>query len=340
MTMTIALDAMGGDHAPTVTVAGAVQAAREFGLEIALVGREEALRRELEQHDTAGLRLHVVHAADVVAMDDHPAQAVRQKRDSSIRRAMELVKSGQVAGVFSAGNSGAVMAAALFLLGRIEGVHRPALAAVFPVRQGRTLVADIGANTECDPHHLVQFALMGAAYMERVLGVARPRVGLLSNGEEDTKGNALVQATLPLLRQTSLHVVGNVEGKDLPAGLVDVVVCDGFTGNVVLKLAEGLAEFLLSTIKHELRRDPLSMLGAALAAPAFRRVKRQLDYAEVGGAPLLGVAGVVLVGHGRSNAYAIKNGLRVTQQAVDGRLVATIREGLAALQSPSTPARA
>jgi glycerol-3-phosphate acyltransferase PlsX len=327
----IALDAMGGDHAPAATVEGAVLAARELGLEIALVGREDDIRRELARHRTAGLKLHIVHASEVVGMAEHPAQAVRQKKDSSIRRAMELVKRGEAAGVFSAGNSGAVMAAALFILGRIEGVHRPALATVFPVRNGRTLVADIGANTECDPHNLVQFAFMGAAYMERVLGVPRPRVGLLSNGEEETKGNALVQATYPLLRQTALNFIGNVEGKDLPMGVADVVVCDGFTGNVVLKLAEGIAEFLLSTLKSELTRDPISLLGAALATPAFRRVRRLLDYAEVGGAPLLGVDGVVLIGHGRSTARAIRNGLRVTQQAINGRLVATIREGLAAL---------
>jgi glycerol-3-phosphate acyltransferase PlsX len=334
----IALDAMGGDHAPAVTVEGAVRAARELGLEIALVGREDEIRRELAKYKISGLKLRIVHASEVVEMAEHPAQAVRQKKDSSIRRAMELVKRGEAGGVFSAGNSGAVMAAALFVLGRIEGVHRPALAAVFPVRNGHTLVADIGANTECEPHNLMQFALMGAAYMERALGVRRPRVGLLSNGEEETKGNALVQATYPLLRQTALNFIGNVEGKDLPMGIADVVVCDGFTGNVVLKLAEGLAEFLLSTLKAELTRDPLSLLGAALALPAFRRARRRLDYAEIGGAPLLGVDGVVLIGHGRSNAWAIRNGLRMTQLAVDGRLVATIREGLRALAG--TPAGA
>jgi glycerol-3-phosphate acyltransferase PlsX len=229
--------------------------------------------------------------------------------------AVRLVKGGKAGAFVSAGNTGAAMVAALFGLGRLPGVERPALATVFPTARGRCLILDVGANAECRPVHLQQFAILGERYARLVLGVARPRVGLLSNGEEETKGNALVQEAYPLLRALDLDFVGNVEGKDVPRGLADVVVCDGFVGNVVIKLAEGIGEFTFGLLREEISASPVGVLGALLLRPALRRIKRRVDYEEYGGAPLLGVDGVAIVAHGRSGARAIRNAVRVAHQA-------------------------
>lgn len=323
-TIRIALDAMGGDHAPAVVVEGAVAAAREPGVEVILVGRAEVIKAELSKHDTSGLSLPIVHAEDVVEMDEHASTALRQKRQSSIAVGIGLVKEGDASAFVSAGNSGAVMAKALFGLGRIQGVERPAIGTVFPTKSGKCFILDIGANADCKPDYLVQFATMGSAYMERVFGISNPRVGLLSNGEEETKGNQLVQAVFPLLKAAPVNFVGNVEGKDVPSGMADVVVCDGFTGNVLLKLSEGVASSLFDVLKEELTSSLANKLAAMVLKPAFRRVKRRLDYAEYGGAPLLGVNGVVIIAHGRSNALAIKNAVRVAKQAADQKLVETM----------------
>ncbi len=324
----IALDAMGGDHAPSVVVEGAIAAIREYGVEVILVGPKELIQQELARHDAAGLKIPIVHAEEVVGMDEHAATALRQKRHSSIAVGISLVREGQADGFVSAGNSGAVMAAALFGLGRIEGIERPAIGTVFPTATGRCFIVDAGANVDCKPEYLAQFAIMGSAYMELVFGVAHPRVALLSNGEEETKGNSLVQSCHPLLKTSSLNFVGNVEGKDIPAGMVDVVVCDGFAGNVVIKLSEGLASTLFDILKTEMTANFVSKLAALALKPAFRRVKRRMDYAEYGGAPLLGVKGVAIIAHGRSNALAMKNAVRVAKQAVDQRLVDAISAGL------------
>jgi len=326
--MRIVLDAMGGDHAPPVAVEGGVWAAREYGIEVVLVGREEDVRRELAKHDTSGLSLSVVHASQVIEMEEHPAAAVKAKRDSSMVVGMDLLKQGEADAFVSAGNSGGVMAAALFRLGRIRGIKRPALSTIYPTTTGLCFMLDVGANTDCKPEYLLQFACMGVAYAERVLGIANPRVGLVSNGEEETKGSILVQEAHQLLKKSGLNFIGNVEGKDIPAGMADVVVTDGFTGNVIGKLSEGLAESLLTVIKEEVKKSPLATLGALLSKPAFDKVKKRLDYAEFGGAPLLGVDGVVIVAHGRSNAKAIKNAVRVAKQAVEGGMLAAIKEGL------------
>ncbi|MFQ6058198.1 MAG: phosphate acyltransferase PlsX [Anaerolineae bacterium] len=326
--MKIVLDAMGGDRAPQVVIDGAVQAAREYGVEILLVGREDVVRAELARHDTRGLSLPIVHANQVIEMEEHPAAAVKAKPDSSMVVGMDLVKEGQAQAFVSAGNSGGVMAAALFRLGRLRGIKRPALAAIFPLPSGPCLILDIGANTDCKPEWLLQFGLMGSVYMERVLGVARPRVGLLSNGEEETKGTMVVQQAHQLLKHSGLNFIGNVEGKDVPAGMADVVVSDGFAGNVVIKLSEGLSKMLLSLIKEEIQSNPLAMLGGLLARPAFDQVRKRLDYAEYGGAPLLGVNGVVIIGHGRSNAKAIKNAVRMAMQAVGQGMLEAIRTGI------------
>ena len=332
--MRIALDAMGGDYAPAETVAGAVAAARALGVEVALVGRPEAIESELKKYDTTGLALPVIEAPDVIAMDEHPAQAARRKPTSSIHVALRQVREGHAAAMISAGNSGAVMATALFVLGRVPGIERPAIGAVMPTAKGRVLLIDAGANTDPKPAQLVQFGQMGAIYMDKVLGVARPRVGLLANGEEPGKGNELILATHPLLAAVpGLNFIGNIEGKDIPAGAVDVVVTDGFTGNVVLKLTEGVASLLLGLIRAELTAHLTTKLLAAGLRPAFRRLGARLDYREVGGAPLLGVDGLTIIAHGRSDARAIENAIRVAQEAAACGTLEAIRSLHPAQQS-------
>jgi phosphate acyltransferase len=329
----VALDAMGGDHAPGEIVLGAIQAAQEQGIGVWLIGPEETLRAELARHDTAGLDLEIVHTDEVIGMDEHPAEAVRSRRRNTMTLCHELVRDGKALGAVSAGNSGAMMASALLTLRRIKGVDRPALGAVLPAADGaRTLVLDVGANTDSKPEYLAQFALMGSAYMRSAFGVERPRVGLLANGEEETKGDQLTQEAHRLLKSTAsaagLNFIGNVEGRDINAGTVDVVVCDGFVGNVVLKLSEGLSRMILATIRKELTAGPISSVGALLAKPAFDRVRKQMDYEEYGGAPLLGVNGVSIISHGRSGAKAIKNAIRVAVQAADAHMPEMIAQGL------------
>ena len=321
----IAIDAMGGDHAPAEPVAGAVAAARAYGIEVALVGQGAAIEAELGKHDLTGLTLPVVEAAEVITMDEHAANAARRKPNASINVALRQVKDGHAAAMISAGNSGAIMAAALFTLGRIPGIERPAIGAIMPTSTGHVLLIDAGANTDPKPSQLLQFGQMGAIFMERVRGIREPRVGLLANGEEASKGSELIQATHPLLAASGLNFVGNIEGKDIPAGLVDVVVTDGHTGNVVLKLTEGVAATLLGMVRAELTTTFFSKLLAAGLRPAFRRVRARLDYREVGGAPLLGVEGVVVIAHGRSDARAIQNAIRACKEAVEGDAVGAIR---------------
>src|SRR5438067_4237501 len=283
-TARVALDAMGGDNAPGEIIAGAVQAAREYGIGVYLVGREEVIRAELAKHDTNGLDLPIVHTDEVIEMDEHPANAVRRKKNASMTLALQLVRDGAALGAVSAGNSGAMMAASLFTLKRIPGVERPALGGVFPTRDAVCLVIDIGANTDCKPEYLQQFALMGSIYMQRIFHISSPRVGLLANGEEETKGNQQVIETHELLKKNAvtlgLNFIGNVEGRDIPAGGADVVVCDGFVGNVVLKLSEGLAETLLGLLRTQMTSTTLSKLAAAILRPGLRKVFKRLDYSE------------------------------------------------------------
>ena len=329
--MKIAVDAMGGDRAPAVVVEGAIQAARDFGLEIILVGQQGAVQAELDKHDTAGLALSLKHASQVLEMHEHPAAAVKAKKDCSMVVAIELVKRREADAFFTAGNSGGALAASLFRLGRIRGIKRPAISTVFPSQtpQGYCFLLDIGANADCKPEFLLQFAIMGSIYAERVLGIPNPRVAIVSNGEEEGKGNQLVRDTLPLLQAGSFNFVGNAEGKDISWGIADVIVTDGFTGNVILKLAEGVAKFLLDLLKEEITGRQVSKVGAMLAKPAFDEVRRRLDYREYGGAPLLGVDGVVIIGHGRSDALAIRNGIRLAAQTVENGVVEAITQGLA-----------
>ena len=332
--MRIAVDATGGDHGPSVVVPGAVAGARATGVDIALVGPTELMRGALTKLDITGLDVSLVEAPDEIGMDEHPAKAVYRKPRSSIVVGIKEVKSGRTDAFVSAGNSGAVLAAALFELGAIEGIDRPAIASYFPTLRGRSLVLDLGAVTDPKPQYLVQFALMGKVYAERILGVPNPTVGLLSNGEEPTKGNRLVQETFPLLAATpGIDFRGNVEGKDVTAGTVDVVVTDGFTGNVALKTAEGAAAMLTELLRRELTATIPRKLAAALLRPAFRSVRQRLDYSEVGGAPLLGVDGTVIIAHGRSDAKAIANAVVVAQRAVAADLCGGIRELASAAQA-------
>lgn len=330
MRMRIAVDAMGGDNAPKVEVEGAVAAAREYSISVTLVGNKELLEAELSRHDIKGLDISIHHASEVVGMHDSASDAIRKKKDSSIRIAFELVKAGMASAVVSAGNSGATMAAGMFVLKRLNGIDRAAIAQVFPTLRGHTVVLDIGGNVDCKPLHLVQFAIMGEVYAHHVLGIAKPRVGLLSNGEEESKGNDLTRDTNQILKQIAFHYEGNIEGRDIFAGKVDVVVCDGFVGNIVLKLSEGLAEAVGAMLREEIQKSFICKIGYLLSRPAFVRFKKKVDYAEYGGAPLLGINGVGMICHGGSNVKAIKNAIHFASdyaaKAVNQRMAEKIQE--------------
>jgi phosphate acyltransferase len=336
----IALDAMGGDQAPLAPVAGAVRAARAWGYEIQLVGRESEVRAALHQQgDLTGVEqlLQIVHAPEVIEMSEHPATAVRSKRHSSMATGIDLVKNGGADAFVSAGNTGGVLASALLGLRRIEGItsERPALAAQVPTSTGACIVLDVGANTDVKAEWLAQFALMGSIYAEIALGRRQPSVATLSNGEEEGKGNAVLAEAIPLIRALPIHYVGNIEGKDVTAGAADVVVVDGFAGNIFLKGAEGVVTTMTELIRQELTRNPFRALLALGLRPAFRSIRRRLSYEEVGGVPLLGVNGVCVVAHGRSTPYAIQNALRAAAQCVELHLVERIRQRLAVIETGS-----
>jgi glycerol-3-phosphate acyltransferase PlsX len=323
---------MGTDDYPVPDVEGAVLAAREWGDEIILVGDEARVRPELEKHDTAGLKLELVHASQVIEMTDKPAQAARAKEDSSMRVGLGLLRDGQADAFVSAGNTGGVLAVAtLHSVRRIRGVKRPALTTVLPMAQGQVTLLDVGANADCKSEYLYQFGVMGSVYSQRVLGVEQPRVALLSNGEEPGKGSSLVKEAFQLLQDSDLNFVGNVEGKELIRAEADVVVTDGFTGNVAIKCIEATARMLNDLIRDELMSNPLTILGGLLSKPAFRRVAQRTDPFEVGGAPLLGVNGVVIVAHGRSNGRAVRNAIRQARLAVQGDMLNAIKAGLGTL---------
>lgn len=359
--MRIVLDAIGGDHAPVETVAGAVQAARELGVEVVLVGPEALIRAELAKHSTAGLSLPIVDAPEMIGMDEHPVQAVRRKKNSSVAVGLRMVRDGEANAFVSAGHSGATMAGAVFVLGRIPGIERPCLGSIFPSVGGTIVVADMGANTDSKPEYLLQFARMTSLYAERVLGITRPRVALLANGEEDTKGDKLVQEAHALLRQSDLNFVGNAEPKDALVGdVADVIVADGFVGNLFLKTAEAVAKFAVKKIQRELSKPtvalraigglvpaallvatskdrPRTLLAAllggpallgAVIAPAVASMAKTLDYRAYGGVPLLGVNGVAIIAHGKSDAAAVASAIRRAKEAVDRGLVSAIVSGV------------
>ena len=306
----VAVDAMGGDHAPAAVVQGAIAAARH-GQPSILVGPEEMVRRELHRLRAAsGLPIALHHAPERVGMEEHPGQAMRRKRGNSIRVALELVKSGEACGMVSAGNSGAVMAGAVLVLGRLPSVDRPAILSMLPALRGMPILLDVGANVDCRPIQLVQFALMAEVYARCVGGVTRPRVAVLSNGQEESKGTDLTRAAATALRRAGIHFVGYCEGRDLLTGEIDVVVTDGFTGNVALKTMEGTARVVTLLTREALRTNAATKIGGLLAKRALADVRRRLDWREVGGAPLVGVRGTVVIGHGSSDALAIENAIR------------------------------
>ena len=311
----IAVDAMGSDQAPAVEVEGAVQAAAQYGISIVLVGQEDRVHEILRSHDTSGLPIEVVHASEVITMEESAATAARRKKDSSVRVAARLMRDSGVFGIVSAGNTGAVMATVKMVLGTLPVVDRPALSTVLPTQKGKpAILLDVGANVDCKPHHLEQFAIMGDVYSRAIFGIRRPRVGLLSIGEEDSKGNELTKEAFKSLKRAPINFIGNVEGRDIFKGDVDVIVCDGFTGNVALKLSEGLIETFTAMLGQELQKTLSAKVGYIFAQKAFREFKRLLDYSEYGGAPLLGLKGITIVCHGRSNANAIKNAIRVANE--------------------------
>ena len=334
MPTVIALDAMGTDRAPKPEIEGAVQASRHHDIQVLLVGRESQLREELAGHPSAaGLPIGILNASEVIGMREKAAQAMRGKRDSSMRVGLRLVRDRRADGFVTAGNTGAAMAIAKVVLGTLPGVDRPGLAAVFPTATGSAaIMIDVGANVDCKPHNLEQFAVMGEIYFRSIFSKPRPRVGLLSIGEEETKGNELTFQAFHLLKTLPINFVGNVEGRDLYNGNADVIICDGFVGNVALKVSEGVAQTVSYMLKDSLKSTVASQMGSLLARSAFKALKRRLDYSEYGGAPLLGVKGACIVCHGSSNANAIKNALRVAAEYARAGITRKIEAELAHLR--------
>jgi len=314
MPIVIAVDAMGGDNAPEAVVKGAALAAEEMGIHILLVGRQDAIEAELAKVNAPAGAISILHAPDVIDTHEVPTIAIRRKKESSLMVGLKAVKEGQAAAFVSAGSTGALLAAATVVIGRAEGVERPALGALLPLRDGFTLLIDCGANVDCKPVYLTQFAQMGSTYMTKARGIKNPRIGLVNIGAEQEKGNVLVKETYNLLQEAAerneINFIGNIEARDIPLSVADVVVCDGFVGNVILKYTEGLAKGLMGMVKDELMADPVSKAGALLAKGAFNRLKKRLDYDEIGGAPFLGLKSLVVKAHGSSNAKAICGAIR------------------------------
>ncbi|HEY2934664.1 MAG TPA: phosphate acyltransferase PlsX [Acidobacteriota bacterium] len=331
---TIVVDAMGSDNAPYSEVEGVIQAVRELSLSAVLVGREDVLTKVLRQHQADGLPIRIEHASEVIGMNESAAIAVRRKKDSSIHVACRLVRESKAHGMVSAGNTGAVMAVSKLIMGTLPSVDRPALAAVLPTKTGASVLIDVGANVDCKPHQMVQFAIMGHIYSKNILHKANPTVGLMSVGEEESKGNELTKEVYKILSASKLNFVGNVEGRDVYDGKIDVIVCDGFTGNVALKISEGLIEAVLMLLKEELSRNWSTKVGALLTQQSFRALKRKLDYSEYGGAPLLGIRGVSIICHGRSNSNAIKNAVRVAHEFCAMKVNDRIQQGISQLARP------
>jgi glycerol-3-phosphate acyltransferase PlsX len=331
--MIIALDAMGGDFAPVSTIEGAIFAARESKHKILLVGHEKLIAEEMlkyaKRYDLKSLNIEIVNATEVIAMDEQPAKAVRNKKNSSLSICAKLVSDGEADAFVSMGNSGAIMASALFYLKRIEGVLRPAISTLFPTIDGYCIISDTGANVDCKPEHLVQFGIMASLFCEKVTGIKEPRVGLISIGEEPTKGNELTLATFNLLKRADINFVGNIEGRDISKAKADVVICDGFVGNIILKFGEGLAEMMLKLVRREFKHHPIAWASLPFLWFAIKDLRKKVDYSESGGAPLLGVNGICVVGHGSSNGKAVKNAVLAGARAAEHNLAGGIKEAIA-----------
>jgi glycerol-3-phosphate acyltransferase PlsX len=331
--MIIALDAMGGDFAPVSTVEGAVLAARSSKHKILLVGSEKLISEELLKYgkrydDLASFNIEIVNAPEFITMNEHPVKAVRQKKNSSLSVCARLVLDGKADAFVSMGNSGATMATALFYLKRIEGVLRPAISTTFPTINGHCMIADMGANVDCKSEHLLQFGIMASLFCEKIIGVTNPKVGLLSIGEESSKGNELTLSAFNLLKKSDVNFIGNVEGKDIPKAKADVIVCDGFVGNVILKFGEGLAEMIFKLVKRELKRHPVAWVALPFLWLAIKGLRKKVDYSEFGGAPLLGVDGVCIIGHGMSNGKAVKNAILTGAKAAEHNFAVYVKEAI------------
>ena len=328
--MRIVVDAMGSDNHPEPDVVGAVAAARTFGDAVILTGDAQQINAILSQQDTTGLDIQIRHASQAIAMTDKPADILKGKPDSSVHVGLKLVKEGEADAFVSMGNTGAILGVAMlrpFGVGRIRGIKRPSIGVIFPTKEQPFLI-DNGTNAECKPDYLLQFGIMGSLYMERMRGIKNPRVGLISNGEEAGKGTTLIREAMPLLAASGLNYIGNVEPKEFMFGGVDVAVCDGFTGNILMKTAEAIAKYMANELREQIQANPITAVGGLLAKPAFAKVRKQLDPEEVGGAPLLGVNGVVIIGHGRSSAYAVKQAVGQARQMVENGVVEAITTGL------------
>ncbi len=308
--MRIAVDGMGGDQAPKEIVKGCIEALNDLEIDIVLVGIQDQLEEELKKYTFDAARLHIQHASELITNEDKPVHAIKSKKDSSLVVGLNMVKEGTVDAFVSAGNTGALLAGSIFKVGRIKGIDRPAIAAVYPTHKGISLLVDAGANAECKARNLLEFGVMGSIYVERVLGKSNPSIGLVNIGTEEGKGTDLIRGAHGLFQKIDLNYIGNAEARDLPKGIVDVIVCDGFIGNVILKLTEGVAMTMFSMLKEKFTENIINKLGAAILMPSLREFKKTLDYTEYGGAPLLGVNGAVIKAHGSSNAKAIKNAIR------------------------------
>ncbi len=335
--MKIAIDAMGGDYAPKIIVEGAVWAARDMNIPVVLVGDRERIELELSKHQVSDLPVNIVHASEIIGMEESPAQAIRKKRDSSIRVCFDLVKKGEASAVVSAGNSGAVMAAAIFVMKRMKGIERPAISVCLPTVKDWTILLDAGGNVDCKPTHILQFAIMGDVYARDILKKERPTIGLLSNGREEGKGNELTRTSNELLKKSKLNYLGYIEGTDVFSGDVDVVVCDGFIGNVVLKLSEGVADAIITMMKREVKKSLPAKVGYLLTRGVFKDLRKKIDYTEYGGAPLLGLNGICIISHGGSTAKAIKNAILRASEYANRHVNKHILEGLEADMVSSEP---
>lgn len=324
--MKIAVDAMGGDKSVLVTVKGSIDAVQEYGVNVTLVGDKALIENELKKHGYKGDKIDVIHTSDVITNDDEPAMAIRRKKESSMVVALNLVKEGLADGIISAGNTGALLAGGLLIVKRIKGIERAALAPVYPTKRGIAILLDAGANTDSKAKYLQQFAIMGSIYAEKVLNIPSPKIGLINIGTEEGKGNELTKEAYTLLSNTNINFYGNLEARDIPNGYVDVMVCDGFVGNVILKLTEGLASSIFSSLKEEFMRSFTTKIGALMLKPGLKKFKERLDYTEYGGAPLLGVKGTVIKAHGSSDAKAIKNAIRQAKLFIENNVVDSIEE--------------
>ncbi len=326
--MILAIDGMGGDHAPKSTVKGAIDAVNEYGVTVLITGDQEILSKELSQYEYDKDKIEIIHCSEKIENEDPPVKAIRRKKNSSMVVALNLVKEGRAEAVISAGNTGALLAGGLFILGRIKGVDRPALAPVFPHANGASVLIDGGANTECKGKNLLQFGIMGSLYSEHILGVKYPKVSLVNVGAEKGKGNELTKEAYGLLEKSSLNFTGNLEARDLPRGNTDVIVCDGFTGNIILKLAEGVFMTVFDLLKEKFTKSFLTKIAAGIIKPELRQIKKDYDYTEHGGAPFLGVQGVLIKAHGSSDGKAIKNALRQGKRFAENKIVDKIQETL------------